>query len=187
MIILRLPRWYFWDPFGTQNPENQKTQKVDKTCSTPTFLAHNRSFRPPPPAPFPAPSWPRPDLDPESSARATEIPLQKRLYIKAICKILENFTFPEIPGAIFSEIHFGRRQVEILTNRALHQRFLLGLRARRRRGFPKGPPRRFQEKSQKASKVFINDRFYSAAAQKKSILVLNSFKINLGRPGKRFV
>ena len=56
---------------------------------------------PPPPAPFPAPSWPRPDLDPESSARATGIPLQKRLYIKAICKILEDFTFPEIPGAIF--------------------------------------------------------------------------------------
>ncbi len=102
LIKLRLPRGYFWDPFGTQNPENQKTQEVDKTCSTPTFLAHNRSFRPPPPpAPFPAPSWPRPDLDPESSARATEIPLQKRLYIKAICKILEDFTFPEIPGAIF--------------------------------------------------------------------------------------
>ena len=91
----------FRDPKSGKSGKIKKTQEVDKPCSTPTFLAHVRIFRPPPPAPFPAPSWPRPDLDPESSARATEIPLQKRLYIKAICKILEDFTFPEIPGAIF--------------------------------------------------------------------------------------
>jgi hypothetical protein len=156
----------FRDPKSGKSKKRRKRKKLTNRALHQRFLPMFVFFRPPPPAPFPAPSWPRPDLDPESSARATEIPLQKRLYIKAICKILEDFTFPEIPGAIFSEIHFGRRQVEILTNRALHQRFLLGLRARRRRGFPKGPPRGFQGNPQTISKVFKFDRFYSVQIQK---------------------
>ena len=91
--------------------------------------------------------------------------------------------FQRSPERFFSEIHFGRRQVEILTNRALHQRFLLGLRARRRRGFPKGPPRGFQENPQTISKVFKSDRFYRLAELILFYRVLLDSKINLDRTG----
>ncbi len=56
-----------------------------------------------------------------------------------------------------------------------------------REGFPKGPPRGLQGKSQTISKVFINDRFYSVAVSFLFYRVLKLFEINLERPGKRFV
>ena len=69
LIILRLPRGSFFGilsgPKIRKIKKTQKTQKVDKPCSTPTFLAHVRTFRPPASpitGPELVPGRPRPEL-----------------------------------------------------------------------------------------------------------------------------
>ena len=55
----------FRDPKIRKIKKTQKTQKVDKPCSTPTFLAHVRTFRPPASpitGPELVPGRPRPEL-----------------------------------------------------------------------------------------------------------------------------
>ena len=55
----------FRDPKSGKSKKTQKTQKVDKPCSTPTFLAHVRTFRPPASpitGPELVPGRPRPEL-----------------------------------------------------------------------------------------------------------------------------
>ena len=77
----------------------------------------------------------------------------------------ENSTFLQPPRSDLLEGHPGARKVGILRNRALHTRFLLRLRVRRRegaRGNFRATEGGFQEGSQAFSKVFRNDWFYSA-------------------------
>ena len=115
----------------------------------------------------------------ETSARGAEISLQKRLYIKAICRILRIPLFQRSPdrflGGPLRRSKSGNFENPCSTLSFLDQNlrdFRTG-DARAAKDF-QGSERGFQKGSQAISKVLKNDRVYSAGTQK---IVLSLYRI----------